>query len=275
VTVSASSSVSTAADRSGPRAYWVRSGERSFHPTRASSGAWNPEELHIAPVNGLVMHAFEQWLAERPADDKLVTRISSDYLGVFGFDECEVTCDAIRTGRSVELDEVVLAQNGRPAIRTRIWRVSASDTAAVAGGAREPLPPPEQAAPFDFGSDWPGDYVATLDVRALGAPAPGRATAWMTTAHAVVEGEPVSDLSRFALLADTMNGIAVRRPPQEWLFPNVDLTVHLFRQPEGPWLGLETTVTFGPTGHGLTSSELHDVRGHVGRGEQSLLVRPR
>jgi hypothetical protein len=55
----------------------------------------------------------------------------------------------------------------------------------------------------------------------------------------------------------------------------VDLTVHLFRQPEGPWLGLETTVIFGPGGHGLTGGELHDLDGHVGRAEQSLLVRRR
>ena len=259
----------------GPQSYFVRSGERRFHPTSASSGAWKTDELHVAPVNGLVMHELERWLAQRPADHKQVTRISSDYLGVLGFDECEVTCDVIRTGRSVELVEVVVVQNARPAIRTRVWRVSASDTAAVAGGAREPLPPPEQAVPFDFTSTWPGDYVASVEVRTVGAPTPGRTTGWMTTPLSVVDGEPVSDLTRFALLVDTINGVAVRRPPREWLFPNVDLTIHLFRQPEGRWLGVETQVVFGPAGHGLTSSELHDVGGHVGRAEQSLLLRPR
>jgi hypothetical protein len=259
----------------GAGSYFVRSGEGRFHPTRASSGAWNPDELHVAPVNGLVVHELERRLAGRAADDKLVTRVSSDYLGVLGFDECEVSCDVIRTGRSVELVEVVVAQNARPAIRTRIWRVSASDTAAVAGGARRPLPPPDRAAPYDLSPIWPGDYVRTLDVRTVGAPEPGRATRWITTPLPVVADEPVSDLCRFVLLADTINGIAVRRPPEEWLFPNVDLTIHLFRRPEGPWLGVETAVTFGPTGHGLTSSELHDVNGHVGRAEQSLLVRPR
>ena len=259
----------------GLTSYFVRAGERRFRPTRACSGAWNPEELHVSPVNGLVMHELERWLAERPTDDKLVTRISSDYLGVVTFHECEVTCHLIRTGRSVELVEVVVTQNGRAAIRTRVWRVSGSDTAAVAGGEREPLPPPEDAAPLDLGGEWAGDYVDTLDVRGVGSRAPGRATAWITTALPVVDGEPVTDLTRFALLVDTMNGVAVRRSPREWLFPNVDLTVHVFRQPEGPWLGLETTVIFGPAGHGLTSSELHDINGHVGRGEQSLLLRPR
>src|SRR5262245_35583102 len=185
--------------RDQARSYFVRSGER-FLPTRASSGAWNSDELHVSPVNGLVMHELERWLAARPADDKLVTRISSDYLGVFTFDECEVTCEVIRTGRSVELLEVAIAQNERPAIRTRVWRVSGSDTAAVAGGARAQLPPPEEGSPFDVSANWRGDYVATVVGRTIGAPSPGRRTVWITTPLAVVDGEPVSDLTRFALL---------------------------------------------------------------------------
>lgn len=58
------------------------------------------------------------------------------------------------------------------------------------------------------------------------------------------------------------------------MFPNVDLTVHLHRQQRGAWTGLDTTVTFGPSGQGLTSSVLHDLDGSVGRAEQILTVRP-
>jgi hypothetical protein len=74
-------------------------------------------------------------------------------------------------------------------------------------------------------------------------------------------------------LVDTANGTGVRRSPREWMFPNVDLTLHLHRQPVGPWLGLDTSVVFGPTGQGVTSSVLHDVHGPVGRAEQVLTVR--
>ena len=35
-----------------------------------------------------------------------------------------------------------------------------------------------------------------------------------------------------------------------------------------------TTVVFGPTGQGLTSSVLHDESGPVGRAEQTLTIRP-
>ncbi len=58
------------------------------------------------------------------------------------------------------------------------------------------------------------------------------------------------------------------------MFPNTDLTVHLYRTPVGDWVGFDTSVSFGPTGVGLTSSILHDVEGPVGRAEQILTVRP-
>jgi len=34
-------------------------------------------------------------------------------------------------------------------------------------------------------------------------------------------------------------------------------------------------VVFGPEGHGVTSSVLHDVAGHVGYAQQALTIRPR
>lgn len=256
-------------------AYFIRVGEHRFLPQRSCAGAWNPEELHVSPVNGLLMHELERWLSERAGDSKLVTRISSDYLGVVGFGECDVRWEVLRPGRAVELVEGVLSQNGRAALRARVWRLSAGDTSTVQGGELDPLPPVEAGSAFDLSTVWPGDYIASLDMRAVSGPSPGRTTAWITTPLQIVDGEPTTDLAHFVLLVDTSNGIAVRRPPEEWQFPNVDLTIHLFRQPEGTWVGFDTRVTFGPVGHGLTSTELYDARGHVGRAAQTLLVRRR
>ena len=67
----------------------------------------------------------------------------------------------------------------------------------------------------------------------------------------------------------------MRESPDEWLFPNVDLSIHLHRQPgKGP-VGLDTTVVFGADGRGLTSTVLHDGSGPVGRAAQMLTVRRR
>ena len=71
-----------------------------------------------------------------------------------------------------------------------------------------------------------------------------------------------------------MNGIAVRKPPDEWR-SRTWISDPPLPAAEGAWVGIEAEVTFGPTGHGLTSANLYDTAGHVGRAEQSLFVRPR
>lgn len=106
----------------------------------------------------------------------------------------------------------------------RVWLLSTHDTSTLEGGAHAPLPPTEYGRAFDLTSVWPGDYVALIDMRVLEGPRLGQTTVWLTTPLAIVEGEPVSALARFALLVDTANGIAVRHRPAVWQFPNVDLT---------------------------------------------------
>src|SRR5690606_41941989 len=90
----------------------------------------------------------------------------------------------------------------------------------------------------------------------------------------LVAEQPASPRATYLSRVDAATGIAVRQSPTEWMCPNVDLTVHLHRQPEGDWTGLDTTVTFAPTGQGVTSPVLHDIAGPVGHAQQILTVRP-
>jgi hypothetical protein len=103
--------------------------------------------------------------------------------------------------------------------------------------------------------------------------APGRARYWVRTDVPLLD-EPVSRTAAAAGLFDIANGMTVRADPRQVAFPNVDLTAHLFRQPEPGWLGFDTTVSFGPTGLGLTSTVLHDEAGPIGTVAQTLTVRP-
>lgn len=102
----------------------------------------------------------------------------------------------------------------------------------------------------------------------------GRAQAWVRTGHALVAGESVSDAARFIGLFDVANGVAGRADPTEVLFPNVELSAQLFRDPAGQWVGYDTTVSFGPDGRGLTHTIIHDESGPVGAVTQGLTVRP-
>ncbi|SIO89010.1 thioesterase family protein [Nocardiopsis sp. JB363] len=252
-------------------AYFVRTGADRFVPTEHVSGAWNTAEQHFSPLGGLITHAIETHTADRGLQ---LSRISFDILGTLAMDECRIEVNTIRPGRTIELVEALVHIGDRTAVRARAWSLMAGETGTIEGGGADPLPDPEGLAKKPLSSIWPGGYIASLDARPVVPSVPGRGTAWLSTDVELVAGEKAGPVASFVKLVDTANGVAVRESPLEWMFPNVDLTVHLFRQPEGDWVGLDTTVAFGPTGLGLTSSALHDRRGQVGRAEQSLTVRP-
>ncbi|KJS60132.1 thioesterase family protein [Streptomyces rubellomurinus] len=261
-----------------PDSYYQRTGERHFKPTAHAQGAWHTDEQHFSPVGGLIAHAIDRHRADRRAeggrpDDALaLARISYDILGLIALDECEITVETVRPGRTIELVEAVLTIAGRAVVRARAWYLAESDTSAVAGTHDQPLPAPEEFEPWAMADQWNGGYIASLDARRRSA-APGRAAAWLSTPLDLVAGEPCGPHAAFIALVDTANGIAVRQDPTVWMFPNTDLTIHFHRRPGGRWTGLDTAVTFGPAGHGVTSTVLHDVDGPVGRAEQILTVR--
>ncbi|GGX84934.1 thioesterase [Streptomyces minutiscleroticus] len=257
-----------------PGSYYERIDEHRYKPTPHASGAWDPGETHFSPLGGLVVHALERHLAARPGPELLIGRISFDILGRLALDECEIRVETVRPGRTIELLEAVATVAGRPAVRARAWLLAALDTSAVAGGGAGRLTPPERLASRPLTDVWPGGYIASLDLRPVSPPRPGRATVWVSTGLDLVAGEPSGPLASYVALVDTANGIAARERPTEWMWPNVDLTVHLHRRPEGRWTGLDTTVTFGATGQGVTSTVLHDVSGPVGHAQQILTVRP-
>ena len=257
-----------------PAAYFVRVGQHRFRPTLHTAGAWSETEQHISPLAGLVVHEIERHAsATTPDDRRVLSRLSLDILGVVAIEEFEVEVTTVRPGRTVELVEAVVTCGPRTVVRAHAWRLATADTSAVAGGAAPPIPFALPAWPMT--SVWPGGYIDSLDVRRHPDSEAGRAVVWVDTALALVDAEEVSTLATYVALVDTANGIAVRESPEEWLFPNLDLSIHLHRQPGPGPVGLDTTVVFGPDGQGLTSTVLHDGTGPVGRAAQILTVRPR
>ncbi|RKT20065.1 thioesterase superfamily protein [Streptomyces sp. 1114.5] len=268
-----------------PESYYQRTGEHSYKPTPHAQGAWHPDEQHFSPLAGLIVHAIDchradghradsQGADRRQTGDSLaLARISFDILGLIALEEFEITVETVRPGRTIELVEATVVIGERAVVRARAWFLAELDTAAVAGTHDEPIPAPEEFEPWAMSELWGGGYIASIDVRRRER-APGRAAAWISTPVGLVAGEPSSPQASFVALVDTANGIAVRQSPTAWMFPNTDLTIHLFRRPEGRWTGLDTRVSFGPAGHGVTSTVLHDEHGPIGRAEQILTVRP-
>ena len=271
------SSTAPSAEVSEPNAYFSRVADHTYRPTRHTAGAWSEVDQHISPLNGLVVHAMEQFTKTRNGggDGKDISRVSFDILGPVAIEAFDVAVDVLRAGRSVELVEATVTSRSREVLRARAWRLDRFDTEAVLGGQPPHIPAPGDLPSWEMTSVWPGGYIASLDVRRSPDSEPGRTTAWVSSALDLLAGEPVSSLAGFVALVDTANGLCVRRAPGEWLFPNVDLTIHLHRQPVPGPVGFDTSVVFGPAGHGVTSTVLHDRQGPVGQAAQSLTVRPR
>jgi len=254
-------------------AYYRRLSADTFQPTLNAQGAWNAHEQHMAPVSGLLAHAITQ---HQPRQELALARITYEILGLIPAIPTTVEVRTIRPGRTIELLEATASTAGRPVVRATAWRLSRQDTTAAAGGEPPPLPNPEDCLPWRPAEIWPGGYIASIELRHTPDKHPGTGRAWIRTDLVTVADEEVDPVAAYLGLTDTANGMNVRVDPREWLFPNIDLTVHLYRDPQGGpgrWIGFDTLVTIGHEGVGLTSTTLHDEAGPVGRAEQILTVR--
>ncbi|MCA1783409.1 MAG: thioesterase family protein [Dermatophilaceae bacterium] len=251
-------------------------GDGRYEPTIHAQGAWREDEQHMGAPSALIAHCIER---HQPRAEMMLSRISYDILGVIDLAETRVHVETVRPGRTIELLEATLftGATDRPAIRARAWRLQTSDTSAVAGGSPEPLigheDPDGLPAWRERSEVWPGGFIAALDIRRPAPVQPGRGAVWQRTAYPLVDGEESTDTARFLLHVDTANGMSVRQDPRQWLFPNVDLTVHLHRRPRYAWVGISSEVVFGADGVGLTSGVLYDEAGAVGRSAQTLTLR--
>jgi len=255
-------------------AYFERLGEATFRATVHVQGAWSDEEQHVAPALGLMVHALERDHAGRMGAPLQLSRVAFDILGVMPIGVVELTTHVVRPGRTIELVECVLSHDGRPAVVGRAWFLKNADTASLAGSALPAPPPRDELASWDTSEVWPGRFITTVETLRHQLE-PGRAWAWMRPLVPLLEGEDVSRTARLLGMVDIFNGLTVREPPSAVHFPNVDLTAHLLRAPAGEWFAADTTVSFGPSGLGLTHTVVHDDAGPLGTVSQSLTVRPR
>jgi len=225
----------------------------------------------MAPVAGLMAHRIETF---EPREQLRLARVSFDILGLIPGGEFDIVTTMLRPGRTIELIQAEFIAGGRVAVRASAWRLLVSDTSEIAAPEDERMPGPTDAEPHEL-TEWPGGFIRSIDARRGRDHRAGRGRAWLRTRHPLLADEAISDTARLIGLVDSSNGVATRvvPGPGSWAFPNVDLQLHLYREPAGEWLGLQNSVTFGTDGVGLTSTVLHDETGPFGRAEQTLTLR--
>lgn len=244
-----------------------------FASTVHTTGPWSPLTQHLGPPSALLARAME---ALPTSAAMMIARVTIEILGPVPIAELEVSAAVDRPGRSVELLSAELRADGRPVARSRAWRILRSDSARVAADVDEPLPPPDAGALMSRPAGWGAGYLDVMEWRALegNLGTPGPATVWARQGIPLVAGEQPTGLQRLLTVADSGNGVSNRLDPRKWLFINLDLTVHVYREPVGEWIALDAKTAIGPDGTGISTTVLHDSTGPLGRGAQTLLIRP-
>ena len=247
-----------------------------YVPTAHARGPWDPGALHGGAPSALMAGLIEQL-----APGMRLARLTVEFLGAVPLTPLTVTAEIVKGGRRLQLAEasVQVAGSGVPACRARAVLLRRGDAPELPGGdAPAPLrPAPLSVARDDWGRGSEGFGQTAMDIRFVrGAfTEQGPAAAWFRLEHPVVDAEEPTPAQRAVAAADFGNGVSRVLDWHGWLFVNTDLTVHLHREPEGAWVGLDARTVIEPDGSGLAVSDLHDERGPVGLGLQSLYVAPR
>ena len=144
--------------------------------------------------------------------------------------------------------------------------------AALPGDLPDPQPQ------LFFGDDDQWGYGRATEWRTVSggyASTTGRADVWTRVRIPLIAGRPLDGLARFAIVADSANGLSAPLSFREWLFIPPGVTMHLHRYPAGEWVRLTASSDPGRDGIGLTDGTLSDATGRCGTVTQPLLVMPR
>ena len=255
-----------------PMAFYRRQSE-TFLPTPHCIGPWDPGAQHGGPPAALLAGAAERYGED--AASFVVVRVTVDLLRPVGFVPLSVEVTPIRLGRRAQWLQADLIGNGQRLARATVVRVARAELSLPERTRAEPPPDGPEGKPdfvFPFFRTDEG-YHRAVELRIADGPwGQGPCTAWMRPRFPLVEGQPTSPLETVMIVADATNGVAPALPVDDFAFINPDLTVHLTRPIEGPWVALAARSLTEPHGAGLVQSRLFDQRGEIGRCLQSLVV---
>ncbi len=250
-----------------------------FIATDLVRSTWSAAIQHAAPVSALLVRALERC---NQRDDTRLSRVVVDLLGpVPAEGEFWVRAGVDRGGKQIELvsaEMLGLGPDGqpRPVAKASGWRFQQMETQDVVRASAPPLRPVSEGRSRNLADKFDRNYVHSLDWRWLTTPLnDGPGESWIKPTVDLVKGETMTPLQRLFAVADDANGVGTKIDITKWTFLNTDLAVHVFRIPEGEWIGIRAETNYGPDGVGTTIGTLFDEQGAVGAIQQSVLVRRR
>jgi hypothetical protein len=258
-----------------PPAYYLPLGDGRFDPTDATTSPWDAAAQHGGPPTALLATCLDDAFG-RPA--MRVARISMDFLG-------PMPRTALRVGRRTQLSEATMWAGDRPVATARVWHLAATgsepdDLGGPGGPARVVVPVdlPEPQPQRYFGGDGSWGYGRATEWRMVSGGfgrTTGAGDVWTRLRIPLIAGRPLDGLARFAVIADSANGLSAPKSMRDWWFIPPGVTMHLHRYPVGDWVRLTAASDPGEDGIGLTEGTLADALGRCGTVTQALLVAPR
>jgi Thioesterase-like superfamily len=241
-----------------------------FAATDGTRSNWDPEIQHGSPPLALMTKIIEELAADTPLR---IGRLTLDILGAIPVVPLKVRAWTARPGARISLvcAELLPLEDARPVARVSAWLLATSDTGDV---ATDRYPPMVEAESVPNPHAWLGapGYLETVTWRKQ-VTAPGAADeVWLSPLVPLVDGEPVTDVQRLAMVVDSANGAGAALDPTEFMFMNTDTTVHLHRLPSGNDFGLRAKASIGSDGIGVTTADIFDRQGFIGTSAQTLLV---
>ena len=261
-----------------PAALFVPLDDGRLQPTGRTRGPWSEAAQHGGPVCALLAGAVEE-----PGGGRRVVRLTVELLRPVPLSPVRLEVDPPVGGRSADRVAARVRDDAGVVVAEALALRIRTKPVAVPEQTEEPPPwRPEDAramgaADLGFLAGRETFLTEGMEVRfSEGAfDRPGPAVTWFRLRVPVVAGEPTSPLQRVAAAADFGNGISGLADMQRLLFVNPDLTVAVWREPEGEWVALEARSRLEPDGIGGAESALWDTRGRIGRSYQTLLVSER
>ena len=259
-------------------AYIARENGR-YQATVLTRGPWNPEHQHAGPPSALAAQAIARVAA--PLGLTHFARLTSSLIRPIPISELNVLVETAYSGRNAGHFSAQLFAAGKEVARftALVQREAEVSIPSVLPG--HPLP----AAPCPVDASRPAQfpfknldvgYPDLVEIRvAEGAYFAGPCAAWFRLRRPLVGGQAPTPIERVAVAADSGNGLSAVLDFKRYLFLNNDLTINLFRKPEGEWICIDARTMLGSGGSGLAEARIFDVAGLIGRSTQSLLIRMR
>jgi hypothetical protein len=238
-------------------------------------GPWDPRLQHGGPPAALLGTLLDAMGAR---EGTRIAHFALDFLSPVPVAPMGVSTRVVRPGKKIELSEAFVDVGGKHVLRASAWRVLEEAERNPDVNLTSPVPPrPKASAPISFPGVSDFAYGRALDWRfAEGGPEhPGPATVWARLLVDVVTGQTVSPLARVLAMVDSANGVSAELSWTDYLFVPINLTVSLWRTPQGEWFAMRAKTFLASGGGGLTRAWIFDERGPIGEAVQTLYVEKR